>query len=116
MSTQAPASIAELPLRRNNVGLIGIKKLPPELLWQCQAILLQFVLLVILSHQKLERKTTINGEAAGNKVRQPHRPSQLLLRKLCTLTEVAPSKSFGPSETLYRSRSYHTPRRFQCHA
>ena len=101
---------------KHNAGLIGIEKRPPELVWQCQAILLQFVLLVILSRQKLKRRTTKNGEAAGNKIRQPHRPSQLLRRKRCTLTEVAPSKSFGPSETLYRSCSYHTPRRFQCHA
>ena len=81
------------------------RKGPPELVWQCQAILLQFVLLVILSRQKLKRRTTKNGEAAGNKVRQPHHPSQLLRRKRCTLTEV-----LRPSHLVRRKRcTNHVP-------
>ena len=36
----------------------------------------------------LKRRTTKKGEAAGNKVRQRHHPSQLLRRQQCTLTEV----------------------------
>ena len=106
--------------------LVIIKPMSPAQCWvdwhrknttrTCVAVSSDPPPLVILSRQKLKSRTTKNGQAAGNKVRQPHHPSQLLRRKRCTLTEVSPSKSFGPSETLYRSRSYHTPRRFQYHA
>ena len=90
---------------KQHVGLIGIEKRPPKLLWQCPAILLQLVLLVILSRQKLKHKTTINGGAAGNRVRQPNHPSQLLRRKRCTLTEV-----LRPSHLVRRKRcTNHVP-------
>ena len=61
------------------------RKGPPELVWQCQAILLQFVLLVILSRQKLKRRTT-KRERSGWR-------------------QATPSKSVASSEMMYAYRS-----------